>query len=111
MVESDGILISSGKGARVSWLSHRIRGLVFDGRYIIGEHASERLVERSIMEWQIVAAMVEAQEIDEHPSASPHPTAEFLTLLPDGVEVKAVWSYLRTSDAAKLVTVHYFDRD
>jgi hypothetical protein len=29
--------------------------------------------------------------------------------LEDGTEVKAVWSYLRASDFAKLVTVHYFD--
>jgi len=31
--------------------------------------------------------------------------------LPDSTEFKAVWSYLRRSGVAKLVTVHFFDED
>ena len=30
--------------------------------------------------------------------------------LPDGAAFKAVWSHLRQSGVAKLVTVHFFDR-
>jgi hypothetical protein len=30
-------------------------------------------------------------------------------LLPDGTEFKAVWSHLRRSGVAKLVTVHFLD--
>jgi len=54
-------------------LFQRVRQLVADERYLIGLHASERLEERGIMEWQIV------------------------------------WAWLRDSDVAKLITVHYFD--
>lgn len=31
--------------------------------------------------------------------------------LPDGTEILAVWSHLRRSGVAKLVTVHFFDRE
>ena len=31
--------------------------------------------------------------------------------LPDGTEFKAVWSLLRQSGVAKLVTIHFFDGD
>ncbi len=33
-----------------------IRRLVAEEKYVVGEHASERLEERGIMEWQVVAA-------------------------------------------------------
>jgi len=32
-----------------------IRQLVAEEKYVVGQHASERLEERSIMEWQVVA--------------------------------------------------------
>ena len=36
--------------------------------------------------------------------------SEVREFLPDGIEFKAVWSYLPRSGVAKLVTVHFFDR-
>jgi hypothetical protein len=42
--------------------------------------------------------------------AMPNPAVEVSESLPDGTEVKAVWSHLRESGVAKLVTVHFFDR-
>ena len=60
-----------------------IRQLIAEERYIIGQHASERLEERGIMEWQVVPE--------------------------NGTEYKAVWSHLRYVGVAKLVTVHFFD--
>jgi hypothetical protein len=32
-----------------------IRQLVAEEKYVVGQHAAERLEERSIMEWQVVA--------------------------------------------------------
>ena len=87
-----------------------IRQLVTEEKYLVGQHASERLEERGIMEWQVVAGLDDGELIDEHPDATPNPTVEVRESLPDGTEVKAVWSYLRQSGVAKLVTVHYFDR-
>jgi hypothetical protein len=46
----------------------------------------------------------------ECPDAEPNPTVEVCEFLPDGVEFKAVWSYLPRSGVVKLVTVHFFDR-
>jgi len=86
-----------------------IRQLVADNAYAIGEHAAERLEERGIMEWQAVAGFDGGKLITERPRAKPNPAIEMLETLPDGTEFKAVWSYLRTSGVAKLVTVHFFD--
>jgi hypothetical protein len=87
-----------------------IRGLVADENYVVGEHAAERLEERGIMEWQAVAGLDDGDLIAEQPDATPNPTVEVRESLPDGVEFKAVWSYLSQSGVAKLVTVHFFDR-
>jgi hypothetical protein len=88
-----------------------IRALVAEAKYIIGEHASERLEERDIMEWQAAAGLADGELIVERPKTKPNPSIEVLEILSDGTEFKAVWSHLRTSGVAKLVTVHYFDRN
>jgi hypothetical protein len=38
-------------------LFQKIKILVLENRYVIGQHASERLDERGIMEWQIVVGV------------------------------------------------------
>jgi hypothetical protein len=86
-----------------------IRGLVADGNYIVGQHAGDRLEVRGIMEWQAVAGLESGTLIAERPRAHPNPTIEVKEILPDGTEFKAVWSSLRHSGVAKLVTVHFFD--
>ena len=87
-----------------------IRQLVATEKYVVGQHASERLEERGIMEWQVVAALEDGELIAERPKATPNPAVEVREGLPDGTEFKAVWSYLRESGVAKLVTVHFFDQ-
>lgn len=87
-----------------------IRQLVAEEKYVIGLHASERLEERGIMEWQAVAGLDDGVLVLEKPNASPNPAVEVRETLPDGTEFKAVWSYLAQSGVAKLVTVHFFDR-
>jgi len=87
-----------------------IRQLVTDEKYVVGQHASERLEEHSIMEWQVVAGLEGGALVAERPDAEPNPAVEVRESLPDGTEFKAVWSFLRESGVAKLVTVHYFDR-
>jgi hypothetical protein len=86
-----------------------IRQLVVENKYAIGEHAAERLEERGIMEWQAVAGVVDGKLIVERPRAKPNAAVEILETLPDGTEFKAVWSYLKQSGVAKLVTVQFFD--
>ena len=90
-------------------LFSHIRQLVLEGKYVIGQHASERLDERDVMEWQVVDGMEDGILLAERPSAMPNPAIEVRIQLADGVEVKAVWSHLISVDAAKLVTVHFFD--
>ena len=86
-----------------------IRHLVAEEKYVVGQHASERLEERGIMEWQVVAGLEDGALIAERPGATPNPSVEVRESLPDGTEFKAVWSHLRQSGVAKLVTVHFFD--
>jgi hypothetical protein len=86
-----------------------IRKLIADDKYVVGQHASERLEERGIMEWQAVAGIADGELIAERPRATPNPTVELQQTFPDGTEFKAVWSHLRQSGVAKLVTVHFFD--
>jgi hypothetical protein len=92
-------------------LFETIRQLVAAGSYVVGEHASERLEERGILEWQAVSGLDDGELIAERRDAKPNPAVEVRETLPDGTEIKAVWSHLRTSGVAKLVTVHFFDED
>ena len=85
--------------------------MVAEKRYIIGEHASERLEERGIMEWQVVAGVEDGELIAERLDAMPNPAVEVRESLPDGTEYKAVWSHLPQTGVAKLVTVHFFNGD
>jgi hypothetical protein len=87
-----------------------IRQLVAEEKYVVGQHASERLEERGIMEWQAVAGLAAGALIAERPDATPNPAVEVRECLPDGTEFKAVWSHLSQSGVAKLVTVHFFDK-
>lgn len=91
-------------------LHEQIRRLVESEKYAIGLHAAERLEERGIMEWQAVAGFEDAELIAERPNAQPNSTIELRETLPDGTEFKAVWSLLRQTGVAKLVTVHFFDK-
>jgi len=91
-------------------LFERIRQLIAEEKYVVGYHASERLEERGIMEWQAVAGFDDCELIAERPDATPNPAVEVRESLPDGSEFKAVWSHLRQSGVTKLVTVHFFDR-
>ena len=86
-----------------------IRQLVAEDKYVIGWHASERLDERGIMEWQVVASIDDGVLLLERPDDQPNPVIEVRESLPDGTDFKAVWAYLPQSGVAKLVTVHYFD--
>jgi len=91
-------------------LFNTIRQLVAEDKYIVSQHASERLEERGIMEWQVVVGLEDARLMTERPNASPNPAVVVRELLPDGTDVKAVWAHLRQSGVAKLVTVHFFDK-
>ena len=90
-------------------LFDKIRQLVAEEKYVIGQHASERLEERGIMEWQVVAGLEHGELVVERADATPNPAVEVRESLPDGTEFKAVWSHLLHSGVAKLVTVHFFD--
>lgn len=86
-----------------------IRQLITEERYVVGQHAAERLDERGLLEWQVVDGIEEGQLISEQPNDSPNPSVEVRQTLADGTEVKVIWSHMISIDVAKLVTVHFFD--
>jgi len=86
-----------------------VRTLVTSGRYLIGQHATERLEERGILEWQVVDGIEQAVLLTEQPDASPNPAVEVRQMLADGTEVTVLWSHLVAVDLAKLVTVYFAD--
>jgi hypothetical protein len=86
-----------------------IKELVAQEKYVVGQHAVERLEERGIMEWHAVAGLEDGQLLAERADVVPNPAVDVRESLPDGVEFKAVGSHLRQSGVAKLVTVHFFD--
>ena len=86
-----------------------VRRLVAEDKYVVGEHAVQRLEDRGILEWQAVFGLEEGKLMLERPNDKPNPAVEVEERLPDGTKFKAVWSYLRRSGVAKLVTVHFLD--
>lgn len=88
----------------------KIHRAVSENRYVLSTHATERLRERRIPEWQAAAGVAEAQLVEERPNDLPNPSVEMRQVLPDGTPVLAVWAWLRLSNAARLVTIHFFDR-
>ncbi|HZL34242.1 MAG TPA: DUF4258 domain-containing protein [Tepidisphaeraceae bacterium] len=90
-------------------LFENIRALVVEGRYLVSQHASERLDERIVLEWQVVDGIEHGELLVERPTASPNPAVEVRQWLADGTEIRAVWSYLASADMAKLVTVYFYE--
>src|SRR5258708_7384049 len=82
-------------------LFNTIRQLVAEEKYVVGQHASERLEERGIMEWQAVAGLSSGKLIAERPSATPNPAVEVRECLPDGPGFKRGGSHLPQNQAAK----------
>jgi hypothetical protein len=88
-------------------LFQMIRTLVNSDQYLIGLHASERLEQRGVHEWQIIAAMPDCELLQERSQNLPNPVVEVECLLPDGTPVVVVWAFLPQSQCAKLVTVFF----
>lgn len=88
----------------------QVRDAVAAGRYVISNHADDRLRERRIPAWQVEAGVGDAELVQARPDATPNPVVEVEQILADGTPIKAVWSILPYNHAAKLVTVHFLDR-
>src|SRR5438309_2334110 len=50
-----------------------VRQFVAQERYVVGQHASERLEERGIVEWHVVAGLDDGELLAERPHAAPNP--------------------------------------
>jgi hypothetical protein len=88
-------------------LFEQIRLAVHEDRFIVSNHADDRLRERKMKLWQIVEGTDSARFISENTTASPNPTVVLEQLLPDGTAVHVVWAWIARRQIAKLVTVYF----
>ena len=91
-------------------LLEAIQSAIDAERFIVSNHADNRLRERLVELWQIVSSVSDAKLVTERPQATPNPSIVLDQTLPDGTTVRAVWSYVVSNGVAVLVTVHFFDR-
>lgn len=91
-------------------LTALIRDAIDKGDYVLSKHATERLRERRITEWQVAVGAASARVLCERPADRSNPSVEMEQTLPDGTRIKAVWSWLPESRMARLITVHFFDQ-
>jgi len=94
----------------MSALWQAIHSALESERYVIGMHAAEKLMERRIAAWQVVAGTLAGRVLVTRNNAIPNPKIECELQLADGTSAKAVWSWNRTHQLARLVTIHFFDR-
>jgi hypothetical protein len=73
--------------------------LVAAEKYLVGHHASERVEERGIMEWQAVSGLEEGILIAERPNADPIPPWKSASACPTALNSRR---YGRTYDKAAL---------
>ena len=88
-------------------LVEQIRKAVRQGEYLVGAHARLRLRERRIALWQVESGLEGATIMEVRPDDEPNPSIVVEELLPDGAIVHVVWSWLETTERAKLVTVFF----
>ena len=90
-------------------LFEQIKRAVREDRFLVAWHADERCEERGVTDWQIVSGLREAELVRERTRSKPNPSVVVRQFLPDGSEVEVIWSWLASSDEAKLVTVYFRD--
>ena len=96
---------------RVDALYEQIRRAIDDDRIVFSIHADVQLEMRGMVRWQAVAGFFDGTLLASHPHARPNPKILMRQLLPDGTESVAVWSYVRSIECAKLVTLYFGDKE
>lgn len=91
-------------------LHQRILNAIQDDHYVVSDHADNQVRERGIMLWQVIDDTPKARLLTERPETTPNPTIELEIVLSDGNRAKAIWGLIESTNHAKLVTVHFFDR-
>ncbi len=87
-------------------LFEQICSAVERDRFFVAWHADERCEERGITAWQLVVGLRDAELVRERPKSKPNPSVVVRQILEDGTEVEVIWSWLRETAQAKLVTVY-----
>ncbi len=64
-----------------------IKRAVSEARYVVSDHADERLRERKIELWQVINGLESGKLLQERPGSAPLPTVEVEQLLADGTPV------------------------
>jgi hypothetical protein len=88
-------------------LFEQIKRAVSQDRFLVGWHADERCEERGATDWQIIRGLEDAELVRERPRSKPNPSVVVRQFLADGTEIEVIWSWLKHTGEAKLVTVYF----
>ena len=91
-------------------LTDQICSAVQEGRFVIGVNARMQMEERKVALWQVETGLVDGN-IVEVPESKPHPSIVVDQVLLDGTLVVVSWSWLASSNQAKLISVIFPDRE
>lgn len=94
----------------MAWPYEAIARAIREDRVVYSIHAENQLTSRGIPRWQAAAGFLYGACVETIPDAKPNPKIRVAQLLPDGTEVVAVWSYVRSIERAKLVTLYFKDK-
>lgn len=89
-------------------LIDQIRSAVQEGRFVVGVTARMQMEDRKVALWQIETGLVDGN-IVEVPESKPHPSILIDQVLLDGTLVVVSWSWLGSSNQAKLISVIFPD--
>jgi hypothetical protein len=88
-------------------LYERIRRAVREERVVFTVHADERLWERKVERWHLLESFESGAIIQAHRGRRTEAKVLVQQVLPSGEEVIAVWTYVRSIECAKLITVYF----
>jgi hypothetical protein len=91
-------------------LTDQIRSAVQESRFVISVNARMQMDERKVALWQVETGLVDGN-IVEVPDSRPHPSIVVDQVLLDGTLVVVSWSWLASSNQAKLISVIFPDRE
>jgi hypothetical protein len=86
-----------------------IKQAVREGHFLVSVHARQRLAERKVLLWQVETGLETGAVAEVRPDDEPNSSIVVEEVLPDGRPVTVIWSWLCTTNQAKLVTVYFRD--
>jgi hypothetical protein len=86
-----------------------IQDAVRAGRFVVSQHAQQRLRQRRVQLWQVEAGVDTWTVLEVRPQDLPNPSIVCEQVLPDGTTITVIWAWDVTNSWALLVTVYFLN--